>query len=124
MRPIKFRIWNGKFLHYLSDLSYLSEWLVSNIEHYDSYKFDQFTGLHDKHGKEIYEGEILDTGHENIYFVEYKLDRFWLSKYVGIDYSHEGSSDGYYRICLASYSKASEIIGNIHSNPELLESNK
>lgn len=75
----------------------------------------QFTGLHDKNGVEIYEGDILgEKGrHEedNIYVCEYISDeaRFlFTSPYDGESFIFDEVSD-------------LEVIGNIYQNPELLK---
>ena len=78
----------------------------------NKFVFEQCTGLRDKNGKTIYEGDIVETHdytteHSQIVFDKgcYVLK----SKDVAI-YDH-----------LSSYEKQCEIIGNIHENPELLE---
>lgn len=71
----------------------------------------QFTGLHDKNGKEIYEGDIISNeSYKGV--VVYKNGSFVLDL---------GKSCGcVYLFCLDSLL----IIGNIYDNPELLESKK
>lgn len=71
--------------------------------------WEQSTGLKDKNGKEIYEGDIVkrveDGGFDIVGVVEWseKAARFWVKRY----YYPNG--------------KKWEVIGNIHENPELLK---
>lgn len=75
----------------------------------------QFTGLLDKNGKEIYEGDIVANDFGNAYIVnmvvEWCTDGYWaLHEIDGDDTMH----------FVADYLKEIELIGNIHDNPELL----
>jgi hypothetical protein len=71
----------------------------------------QFTGLKDKNGKEIYEGDVLLTTYNTKYFVvEWHLSRWWGTPIKGL---HSGRGKDIHFI-------KSEIIGNIYENPELL----
>lgn len=76
----------------------------------------QFTGLHDKNGKEIYEGDILfDYDFNEMVEVEYEeqLGAFILDKIPTIGaVGYIGSKDT---------ELYCEIIGNIHDNPELMK---
>jgi len=76
----------------------------------------QFTGLHDKNGKEIYEGDIYKSSWDTNSIVK------WTKKDTR-EVSGQGGSE---RVVTAGYvlgflPDEIEIIGNIHENPELLK---
>jgi uncharacterized phage protein (TIGR01671 family) len=111
MREIKFRAWvqtlNGSYMAIQGtpDL----ETLKSFMHHYgDCKNLMQFTGLLDKNGKEIYEGDVcININTNNKGFV--RFDYGW-----AIDYNNHSHDMPQY------YCEHLEIIGNIHENPELL----
>lgn len=74
----------------------------------------QYAGLKDKNGKEIYEGDILRDSLGWICVVEWDNDN---ARFLG---RHTKSRGDTY-ICYVGREPKSEIIGNIHDNPELLE---
>ena len=74
----------------------------------------QFTGLKDKNGKEIYEGDILKYKREEnfkLYWNE-KMSAFYLQNIL---WPNDDIAVKYYRI------ENFEIIGNIFENKELLD---
>lgn len=126
MREHKFRAYDKKekrWLHNYETLGgcsifgetiLLGAWMSEvRLEDLNYVEVTQFTGLRDKHGKEIYEGDILKCG-ENIVVVSWhdNFGSFCVSK-SGWMYSHffgEGIN-----------AKECEILGNIYENPELLD---
>lgn len=73
----------------------------------------QSTGLHDKNGKEIFEGDILGTIDGLLDgVVEYRTDLgMWTNDLLRYN--------NFERLC--SIANSREIIGNVYENPELLE---
>lgn len=106
---------------------------VSGIE-VDKNTVGQFTGLTDKNGKKIFEGDILTPLDDEIDFiVEFNNGCFngvsYAIKGAMMEYGWDECAGGYGVVeCepLDSYhpEKYHEVIGNIHDNPELLEVSK
>lgn len=85
----------------------------------------QYTGLHDKNGKEIYEGDIVLL--DCYYYEEPAFDGEFKVIYDDINgmwilVDLENKDRGFAFREIRSYYKAEiEVIGNIYDNPELLE---
>jgi len=116
MKEIKFRAWDKKDKHWVSDA-----WVKTHIGLYDQYPeliFMQYTGLLDKNGMPIYEGDIVkilmyqgDLKYEpEIFTIE------WIEKDLGF-----GARDIIDKDTWGLGDNDIEIIGDIHENPELLE---
>ena len=130
-REIKFRAYDkeDERMTYFDDENYLYHCPVilrleqvfkkdSNYDDYEDFEYKdatdkvelmQYTGLHDKNGKEIYEGDILKGTFYGFPMPEYDyvFQIYWDEKEKGF---------------MASYFEPSEceVIGNIYDNPELL----
>jgi uncharacterized phage protein (TIGR01671 family) len=127
MREIKFRAWDSELYEMsysdpLDDLECASSWFNSledrDIRASGNIELMQYTGLKDKYGKEIYEGDIvkyLDIMDKDVMDeVMWSFSGFDLRNYDhGHPYDYGDTPWG-----------GVEVIGNIYENPELLKDRK
>ena len=131
MREIKFRAWlkKEKRLIEVSEINFergilsipVNEECYSIVKSFEDIELMQYTGLKDKNGKEIYEGDIL-----KIKYLEEEHYRTTTEEYERIDIVNNTLFgeilSGYYESVDDEHKRSIEVIGNIHENPELLES--
>lgn len=89
----------------------------------------QFTGLHDKNGNKIFEGDIisataLDTGEEQRAVVCFGnfIDENNDDEYIGFFIEFDGIKTTITQLSMEECKNRIEVIGNIYDNPELLRS--
>lgn len=121
MREIKFRAYNkkqkGVFI-YVDKLSFIDGNGIDEKHLDDDLVFMQYTGLKDKNGKEIYEGDILNIGNK---YPEDTTDIAEVKWFRGGMMLKLVGRFGYRDIeCNDKDCERHEIIGNIYENPELL----
>ena len=131
-REIKFRgksdwgKWHFGFYHKDKDGSYILT--ETDVYYVLPHSIGQFTGLHDKNGVEIYEGDLVKFDYPEIfkhtYFGVIGVNKYnqWCIHMPHEDVEKYGIEKGEFHICYAV--KYGEVIGNIHDNPELLKTEK
>lgn len=110
-REIKFRYWDTKRNQMVGWESIKTFCRFGAVERMKHQIFQQYTGLKDKNGKEIYEGDEFHLGDPRITYKVVWHDTGFMGKQNGA-----GSFVG-----LKHWKNRIEIIGNIYENPELLE---
>ena len=132
MREIKFRVWDEQFKR----MSKKPEQIRLNIANgnvhgsrsggnVETWKLMQYTGLKDKNGVEIYEGDVIEfSSHwdKHVCAVSFNKCKFGFGREIKGELGINDDCD------LVSFMSGSgcngyTVIGNIHQHPELLEQN-
>jgi hypothetical protein len=106
---IKFRIWDRIDKVFLSWEELFYSLPIGYVDN-KNYVIQQFTGLNDKNGKDIYEGDLMKNPH---------FSEVCQIKYNEFNAAFEVWTNNY-QLCSMNGWKNKEIIGNILENPELL----
>lgn len=139
MRVIKFRAWDEEDMFISPSLAegsqYLGSWFEAHSMLHSEFgkqnEIMQFTGLLDKNGTEIYEGDIVSYGNR-LYEVAINFNGFYLQRYK----LWNGKFKPAFTYAMSLITKprkdddrgenggvvdSAEVIGNIYQNPDLLE---
>lgn len=114
MSKYKFRGWNGSSMEL--PCGSLHDYIEGMISRCGEKNLMQYIWIKDRRGVEVFEGDIVDDGGNQIKVVKPKANTHVsygqgeCGFHIGVDYLW-GHGDG----------SEIEIIGNIHENPELLE---
>jgi uncharacterized phage protein (TIGR01671 family) len=120
---IKFRIWdcNSFIFHYYA---------LDNVPNKDIFNLNesnQFTGILDKNGKEIFEGDILAEKHDHASDYtgdeETYMKNHLVRKAPGYFYHDEDEPHGLIINTHKRINSYVEVVGNSWENPELVDPN-
>lgn len=108
-REIKFRAWhaNSKFMFEHKNIPVL----LKNVQDCAVWKYMQYTGINDRYGAEIYEGDILDLGEGTLVVVSWEKETAAFACRRPED--DEPYCDHLYGASLC------QIVGNIYENNDL-----
>jgi hypothetical protein len=114
MREIKFRAWDShhKEMHYEMGF-HLDENVLelSKLIEDGRWILQQYTGLKDKNGKEIFEGDIVKDNEGAVRRIKWENGSFWARESI---VGHLAS------MIDDKIMYDPEVIGNIYENPELI----
>jgi hypothetical protein len=112
-RELKFRVYipdHEKFSYFrLGEFDYSDRYLYQH-----QYPVQQYTGLKDSKGVEIYEGDILKYG--DLYYEVMWVDYQWIATCPYYNHCHWPKFESFGR-----EARASIVSGNIMQNPELIK---
>jgi uncharacterized phage protein (TIGR01671 family) len=125
-REIKFRVWDGKDMR---EPPPLNEWDMEDGEFWVEYcdnPIMQFTGLKDKNGTDIYEGDVV--GYNAYHGTHPEGEQPWTGGVMVIEWNNESASfktpfSETRGLPVSVPHESIEVIGNIYENPELLPTN-
>src|SRR5690606_34029770 len=119
MREIKFKLWHKGFkkfftTNYSDQISMMPDgniFWMGECET-DNFTLLQYTGLKDKNGKEIYEGDIVRGKYGKNGIVKNYEIRWLIGHFAAVDRNNITGDEHYYPIGLLE----GEVIGNIYEN--------
>lgn len=133
MQDLKVRVWDEEYQSMLTDddvniriesgrisayEDVFEEWGMEQREIKNPI-FLRYTGLKDRNGREIYDGDIL-SWREHVRMYGTDLNK-WVTEKVPVRFDDTGAMFLCGDDFLFKYNEKAEVIGNIYENPELLE---
>jgi len=128
MSEIKFRAWDKQNKYFCNhiDVEINGDGDVSVYDGYNNWicagemelDISMFTGLKDKNGNEIYEGDIVEHDHPNYGYGDPAIPEKTTTVVPNIPSLYEDCEDDWGEV---HNLKRGEVIGNIYENPELLK---
>jgi len=118
MKEIRFRAWDktAKYMFKIFDNTTGEEWFLPQVK--DKFEVMQYTGLKDRNGKEIYEGDIFRiTNPNSLYIVTWDEAN---GRFLGVAVGGVERRIAYVGMVDRNDKPAIEVIGNIYENVELI----
>ncbi len=125
-REIKFRAWQKAHKKMLTWEGFFRNTTVEDAFNNPQYVLMQFTGLKDKNGKEIYEGDIVEylqmfgSSKTDEWNREKGIVRWWKDGWLPFVWENDMSGDDDW---YSNHQKDYRIIGNIYESPNLIKDN-